>query len=375
MEIKMVDLYNQYLKIKTEIDNSIAEVIKRSSFVKGEEVKIFEQNLANYLGIKHVIACGNGTDALQLALMALDLNEGDEVITTDFTFIATIEVIALLKLKPVLVDIDVNTFLIDTAQIEEKITEKTRVIIPVHLFGQSANMEEIIKIARKYNLYVIEDAAQSLGCDIYLSDGTIKKSGTLGDIGCTSFFPTKNLACFGDGGAVFTNNDDLAFKIRAIANHGMTKRYYHQFIGVNSRLDGIQASILNVKLKYLDTYINSRINSAKYYNELLKDIDGIITPHTVPWSNHTYHQYSIIVKNNKRDNLIEHLNKHNIPSMIYYPLPVHKQPAYKIYNYNDNMFKNSNYVSQNILSLPMHTELTPAQIEYIANALKNFSYK
>lgn len=368
----MVDLYNQYLRIKNEIDNSIFEVLNKTNFVKGEEIKLFEQNLAKYLGVKHVISCGNGTDALQLALMSLDLSPGDEIITTDFTFIATVEVIALLKLKPVLIDIDKTNFLIDVSQIEKFITSRTRAIIPVHLFGQAANMEEILKIASKYKLYVIEDAAQSLGCEVYFTDGKVKKSGTIGDIGCTSFFPTKNLSCFGDGGAVFTNNDDLAFKIRAIANHGMIKRYHHQYIGVNSRLDTIQANILNVKLKYLDEYIKARQKAATYYSKLLSDIEWIVTPQTVKWSSHTYHQYSIIVKYGLRDKLAEHLAKYNIPYMIYYPIPIHNQPAYKQYQFNNDLFPNSNFVAESILSLPMHTELTDEQIEYIVDAIKRF---
>lgn len=367
----MVDLYNQYLKIKNEIDEAIFDVIKKSSFVKGEEVKKFEEKLAEYLNVKHVISCGNGTDALQIALMALDLEEGDEVITPNFTFISTVEVILLLKLKPILIDIDKKNFLIDTNKIKEKITKRTKVIMPVHLFGQAANMEEILRIAKEHNLYVIEDTAQALGTNVFVN-GEWQKAGTIGDIGCTSFFPTKNLGCFGDGGAIFTNNDKLANKIRAIANHGMLKRYYHEYIGVNSRLDSIQANILSVKLKYLNDFIKKRQETAAKYNQLLSNISYIEIPTTVDWSTHTYHQYCIIVKNDLRDALKEYLEKNNIPTMVYYPLPIHQQPAYKFLAFNDNELINSICISKSILALPMHTELTNEQIHFIVDKIKEF---
>ncbi len=297
--IKMVDLYNQYLQIKNEIDDAIFKVIERTSFVKGSEVTQFENELAEYLQVKNVISCANGTDALQIALMALELQPEDEIITTTFTFIATAEVIALLKLKPVLVDIDEDTFLMDHNKIESLITKKTKAIIPVHLFGQCCDMEKIMNIAQKYSIYVVEDTAQALGTDYYFSNGSKAKAGTIGHIGCTSFFPSKNLGCFGDGGAIYANDDNLATKIRSIANHGMIKRYYHDLIGVNSRLDSIQAAILSVKLKYLDKYHFKRQEAAEYYDKHLSNITWLKTPKRVSYSNHIFHQYSIIVKDNK----------------------------------------------------------------------------
>jgi dTDP-4-amino-4,6-dideoxygalactose transaminase len=371
-KIQMVDLYNQYLQIKEEIDNAIFDVIKKSSFVKGQEITKFENELAQYLQVKHVIACGNGTDGLQIALMALDLQPGDEIITSTFTFIATAEVIALLRLKPVLVDIDPNTFLIDTNKIEKLINSRTKAIIPVHLFGQSCKMEEILYLAQKYSLFVIEDAAQSLGTEYYFSDGKKQKTGTIGHIGCTSFFPSKNLGCFGDGGAIFTNDDDLAYKIRAIANHGMIKKYHHEFIGVNSRLDSIQAAILSVKLKYLDEYHAKRQKAAEYYDKELKNISWIKIPTRASWSNHIFHQYSILVDENIRDSLKLYLEQHEIPTMIYYPVPIHKQKAYLKYNFNDNEFPVANKICKSILSLPMHTELANEQLSYICNVIKRF---
>lgn len=370
--IKMVDLYNQYLSIKEEVDTAIQQVIKDSSFVKGKEVATFEKELAEYLQVKHVIACANGTDALQIALMALDLKPGDEIITTTFTFIATVEVIALLGLKPVLVDIDPKTFLIDVDQVESKINSKTKVLLPVHLFGQCANMEALLNIARKYHLYVVEDVAQAIGSVYTFSDGKKVKAGTIGDIGCTSFFPSKNLGCFGDGGALYTNNDELAQIIRSIANHGMTQRYYHDRIGINSRLDSIQAAILSVKLKHLEEYHSKRQWAANFYDQALQNISWLSLPKRIENSTHVFHQYSIIINNNKRDDLKYYLEKHGIPTMIYYPVPIHRQKAYQIYNFNDNDFPNANYVSEHILSLPMHTELTEEQLTYICDKIKSF---
>lgn len=371
-EIKMVDLYSQYTEIKEEIDNAIQSVIDNTSFVKGTEVNSFEKELAAYLSVKHVISCGNGTDALQIALMALGLKPGDEVITTTFTFIATAEVIALLKLNPVLIDIDPNTFLIDINAIESAITNKTKAILPVHLFGQCANMEIIMEIARKHNLFVVEDVAQALGSDFYFSDGIKAKAGTIGHIGCTSFFPSKNLGCFGDGGALYTNDEDLAKKIRSIANHGMTQRYYHDHIGINSRLDSIQAAILSVKLKKLDDYHKRRQEAAAFYDRELSGLSWLHIPQRVSWSNHIFHQYSIILKNVHRDEFKNYLEKNNIPSMIYYPVPIHLQKAYEQYNFNTNQFVNANFVSQNIISLPMHTELSNDQLLYICETIKKF---
>lgn len=371
-EIKMVDLYSQYLEIKQDIDNAIQSVIQKTSFVKGTEVTAFEKELATYLSVNHVISCGNGTDALQIALMSLDLKPGDEVITTTFTFIATAEVIALLHLKPVLVDIDPNTFLIKTEDIESKITKRTKAIIPVHLFGQCADMESIMNIARKHNIYVVEDVAQALGSDYYFQDGTKAKAGTIGDIGCTSFFPSKNLGCFGDGGALYTNNEELAKKIRYIANHGMTQRYYHDYIGVNSRLDSMQAAILSVKLKKLDQYHQRRQKAAAFYDKELSDVNWIQIPQRVKHSNHIFHQYSIVVKDNSRDELKKYLETHKIPSMIYYPVPIHRQRAYRHYLFNKDDFPIADYIAKQILSLPMHTEMTNEQLLYICETIKKF---
>lgn len=368
----MVDLYNQYFSIKSEIDDAIFKVINRTSFVKGTEVSKFENELAQYLDVKNVISCANGTDALQIALMALDLQPGDEIITTTFTFIATAEVIALLKLKPILVDIDEDTFLIDHTKIESLITNKTKAIIPVHLFGQCCNMDEIMNISQKYSLYVIEDTAQALGADYYFKNGKKAKAGTIGHIGSTSFFPSKNLGCFGDGGAIYTNDDNLAKKIRSIANHGMTKKYYHDHIGVNSRLDSIQAAILSVKLKYLDEYHIKRQNAAKFYDTELSKISWLKIPKRVSWSNHIFHQYSLVVEKN-RNELMEHLEQNQIPTMIYYPVPIHRQKAYEVYHFCDENFPISNKISQNILSLPMHTELTEEQLSYICDKINKFA--
>ncbi|MDR1726282.1 MAG: DegT/DnrJ/EryC1/StrS family aminotransferase, partial [Bacteroidales bacterium] len=330
-KIEMVDLKTQYTKIKTEIDTSINEVFKSAAFVKGEKVKEFEKNLAHFLDVKHVISVGNGTDALQVALMSLDLKVGDEVIVPDFTFIASAEVVALLGLVPVFVDVDYNTFNIDIASLKKAISPKTKVIIPVHLFGQAANMEAIINVAMEYHLYVIEDNAQAIGADYIFNDGkTRKKLGTIGDIGCTSFFPSKNLGCYGDGGAVMTNNDTLADKIRTIANHGMKTRYYHSILGLNSRLDTIQAAILDIKLKYLKEYCNARYEAAMYYNEAFANMKNmIITPVIAKFSTHVFHQYTLKIKDGKRNDLKTYLESKNIPSMIYYPVPLHKQEVFK----------------------------------------------
>jgi dTDP-4-amino-4,6-dideoxygalactose transaminase len=371
--IKMVDLHGQYTKIKAEIDQAIQKVIDNTSFVKGEDVQLFEAELGNYLGIDHVIACANGTDALQIALMALDLKPGDEVITADFTFIATAEVIALLGLKPVLVDVDPETFLIDTQLIEKNITPRTKAIIPVHLFGQIANMDEIMRIAQKHRLFVIEDNAQAIGADYY---GSInKKAGTIGHIGCTSFFPSKNLGCFGDGGALFTNDEKLATRIRSVANHGMTRRYYHDDIGINSRLDGIQAAILRVKLKYLDDYNSQRANAASIYDSLLGDISEITVPNRTPLSNHIFHQYTLKGDGFDREAFIQFLKEKGVPCMIYYPVPLHMQKAYLHYDFDNNAFPVTDALCKTVFSLPMHTELTLAEQTYMANCIKEFFLK
>ncbi len=372
-KINMVDLNGQYRKIRWQINREIKKVIKSSSFINGPVVKEFQNNLQNYLNVRHVIPCANGTDALQIALMALDLKRGDEVITTNFSFASTIEVILLLGLKPVIVDIDPKTFNIDPSLIESKITKKTKVIIPVHLFGQSCRIEEIIEIANKNNLQVIEDNAQALGAKYKFSNSEKQMSGTIGDIGTTSFFPSKNLGCYGDGGAIFTNSDNLAYKMRGIVNHGMYERYYHDEIGVNSRLDSIQAAILNVKLKYLDKYNKRRQESANSYNQAFEKIEKIKTPFVESdIESHVYHQYTIKVPAENRDELAEHLSKNNIPFGIYYPLGFHEQKAYKQEFFSEGDFPETNEVKNQVISLPMHTELSRKQINYITNTIISF---
>lgn len=365
--IKMVDLHGQYVKIKEEVDSAIQAVIDKTSFVKGEDVSLFEKELAAHLGVKHVIACANGTDALQIALMALDLKPGDEVITADFTFIATVEVIALLGMVPVLADVNRNDFLINPSEIEKRITPKTRAIVPVHLFGQCADMDRIMDIAKKHHLHVIEDNAQAIGADYY---GTYNcKAGNIGDIGCTSFFPSKNLGCFGDGGALYTNNDALAARIRSVANHGMTRRYYHDHVGVNSRLDGIQAAILRVKLKHLDEYNRLRAEAAARYDRMLNGLPGIEIPARTEKSNHIFHQYTLKYTGKNRDEVIEKLKAKNIPAMVYYPVPLHCQKPYAHFGFRDDEFPVTNELCRIVLSLPMHTELTAAEQEYICESL------
>lgn len=372
MNIQMVDLNGQYKKIKEEIDSAIQSVLNDTDFIKGQQVTQFEKSLSEFLSVKHVISCANGTDALQIALMALPLNKGDEIIIPAFTYIATAEAIALLGLTPVLVDVEDSYFGIDSSKIESAITSKTKAIIPVHLFGQSTNMQEIMSIAKKYHLFVIEDNAQAIGSEYTFSNGCMNKLGTIGDIGCTSFFPSKNLGCYGDGGAIMTNNDLLAEKIKMIANHGQKIKYHHDIVGCNSRLDTLQASILNVKLKYLDTYNLKRLSSAQIYNEMLKNCEEIIIPQTNPCSTHVYHQYTLIVKNGKRDLLKDYLSSCEIPSMVYYPLPLHKQKAYENIVEIRSTLDNSSYLSNSVLSLPMHTELTLDQINHITNSILNY---
>ena len=372
-KINMVDLNGQYRKIRWQVNREIKKVIKSSFFINGPIVKEFQKNLQEYLNVRHVIPCANGTDALQISLMALDLKKGDEIITTNFSFASTIEVILLLGLKPIIVDIDPKTFNIDPSLIENKITERTKVIIPVHLFGQSCRIEEIIEIANKNNLQVIEDNAQALGSQYKFSNSEKQMTGTIGDIGTTSFFPSKNLGCYGDGGAIFTNSDNLANKMRGIANHGMYERYYHDEIGVNSRLDSMQAAILNVKLKYLDKYNQRRQQSANLYNQAFKKIDKIQTPFLESdIESHVYHQYTIKVPSNIRDELTEHLSKNNIPFGIYYPLGFHEQKAYKQKFFSDKDFPVTNKIKNEVISLPMHTELSKRQINYITNTIISF---
>jgi dTDP-4-amino-4,6-dideoxygalactose transaminase len=370
--IQMVDLHGQYLKIKSEIDEAIQRIIDSTAFVKGPEVKAFEKELAQYLDVKHVIACANGTDALQVALMALGLKPGDEVITPDFTFIATVEVIALLGLKPVIVDVNPYDFNISIDSIKKSITQNTKAILPVHLFGQCSDMETIMNIAEKYNLHVIEDNAQAIGSDYTFSNGLIKKAGTIGKIGCTSFFPSKNLGCYGDGGALFTNDDEIAEKLSIIVNHGMKVRYYHDMIGVNSRLDSIQAAILRVKLKYLDDFIKARQKAAAFYDNIFRNSEEVIIPQRNSFSTHVFHQYTIRLKTKKRDELKAYLESKQIPSMIYYPVPLHRQKAFQYLGLKDNDFPVTENLCNSVLSLPMHTELDYEQLEYIASQVINF---
>ncbi|GIV43162.1 MAG: cell surface polysaccharide biosynthesis protein [Bacteroidia bacterium] len=368
----MVDLGSQYQRIQNEIDQSVLEVIRSTAFINGPAVKRFSENLAKFLKVKHVIPCANGTDALQIALMALDLEPGDEVITSDFTFISTAEVIALLNLKPVLVDVLPDTFNIDAQAVRKAITPKTKVIIPVHLYGQTADMDEIMAIAKEHQLYVIEDAAQSIGSQYFSNDGNTYYSGTMGHIGCTSFFPSKNLGAYGDGGAIFTNDDSLAEKLAALANHGMKVRYYHDFIGVNSRLDTIQAAILDVKLKYLNEYNQRRNQAAQYYDQKFSHHPNIQIPYRDPKSTHVFHQYTLKVPSEHRNALQKYLAEKEIPSMLYYPVPFHRQKAYQGYGYKDEDFPVSNYLSEVVLSLPMHSELSEEQLEYITETVLEY---
>ncbi len=365
--IQMVDLKGQYEQIKSEVDRRIAGVIDSTAFINGPEVKQFQEELQDYLDVKHVIPCGNGTDALQIAMMALDLKPGDEVITTTFTFVATVEVIALLGLKPVLVDVDPDTFLIDVDQVEKAISHKTKAIVPVHLFGQCADMDRLMQLSEEHGIAIIEDTAQAIGAEF-----KGKKAGTIGQIGCTSFFPSKNLGCYGDGGAIFTQDDHLAAKIRKVVNHGMEKRYYHDEVGVNSRLDSIQAAILSVKLKQLDQYNQARREAAAFYDTQLGEIEALQTPVRTEDSSHVFHQYTLRVLNGKRDELKEHLDQKGIPAMIYYPVPMHKQKAYEFARFQLDAFPHTDQISEEVLSLPMHTELTNEQLTHITNSIKEF---
>lgn len=370
--IHMSDIYGQYLTMKAEIDEAIQEVIKSTHFIKSGKVLDFEVRLADYLNT-NVIACGNGTDALQLAFMALDLKPGDEVITTPFSFVSTVEVLVLMGLKPVFVDVCPATFNIDEAKTENAITSRTKAILPVHLFGQCANMEAILNIAKKYELFVVEDACQALGTDYLFSDGTKKKAGTVGKIGCNSFFPSKNLGAFGDGGAVYTGDSALADKIRSLANHGMKAKYEYERIGINSRLDSIQAAILVVKLNYLDQHIKARQNAARFYDEHLQNLSGIKIPARREFSSHTFHQYTIQL--DKRDALKMHLETKGIPSMVYYPKALHLQEAYRNLGYHEGDFPVAEKLVNSVLSLPMHTELDEEQLKYIVEAVQRFHAK
>ena len=375
----MVDLQSQYQKIKETVDASIQEVLESSAYINGPYVKEFQADLEKYLDVKHVIPCANGTDALQIAMMGLGLQPGDEVITADFTFAATVEVIGLLNLTPVLVDVEPDTFNIDIKALKEAITPKTKAIVPVHLFGQVANMEAILEIAKEHNLFVIEDNAQAIGANYTFKDGSKKKAGTIGDVGTTSFFPSKNLGCYGDGGAIFTNDDDLAHIIRGIVNHGMYKRYYHDVVGVNSRLDSIQAAVLKAKLPFLDEYCNARRNAARFYNNAFANNPNIITPTSTSCGQicdtcdcHVFHQYTLQITNGKRDELHQHLLDNGIANAIYYPVPLHKQKAYADERYNEADFKVTNELVETVISLPMHTELDEEQLTFITNTINDF---
>lgn len=380
-KIQMVDLQGQYQEIKEQVDSSILDVVASAAFVNGPEVHSFQKELEDYLSVRHVIPCANGTDALQIAMMGLGLKPGDEVITADFTFAATVEVIALLQLTPVLVDVDPVNFNIDIAAIEAAITPKTKAIVPVHLFGLCANMDEVMDLAKKHKLFVIEDNAQGIGANFTAKDGSKIKTGVIGDVGTTSFFPSKNLGCYGDGGAIFTNDDDLAHTIRGIVNHGMYVRYHHDVVGVNSRLDSIQATVLRAKLPHLDRYNNTRRDAARKYTAALQASPHLITPTgKCDTSNsvcdtcdcHVFHQYTLRVTNGKRDALVAHLNEKGIPCGVYYPIPLHRQKAYTDTRYNEVDFKVTNQLSDEVISLPMHTELDQEQIDFITTTILEF---
>lgn len=380
-KIQMVDLQGQYQDIKDRVEQSLQEVLQSAAFINGPEVHALQKELEDYLGVKHVIPCANGTDALQIAMMALDLKPGDEVITADFTFAATVEVIALLGLTPVLVDVDPVTFNIDIEALEKAITPKTKAIVPVHLFGLSADMEPIMNLAEKHNLFVIEDNAQAIGAPYTFSDGRVAKTGTIGQIGTTSFFPSKNLGCYGDGGALFTNDDDLAYKLRGIVNHGMYERYHHDVVGVNSRLDSMQAVVLRAKLPKLDAYNAARRKAARLYSEKLAGLDKVITPTGAQdatadangvCDNHVFHQYTLRLKDTDRDGLVAYLNSKDIPCGVYYPIPLHNQKAYTDSRYKEADFKVTNALVKEVISLPMHTELDEEQITYITDHIKAY---
>ena len=372
-KIQMVDLKGQYEQIKETVDNSIAEVMESTAFINGPQVHAFQKELEDYLGVKHVIPCANGTDALQIAMMGLGLKPGDEVITADFTFAATVEVIALLGLTPVLVDVHPHSFNIDLEAVKKAITPKTKAIVPVHLFGQVAEMQELMRIAKKNNLYVIEDNAQAIGADYTQADGSKIKAGTIGDVGSTSFFPSKNLGCYGDGGAIFTNDDELAHTLRGIVNHGMYERYHHDVVGVNSRLDSIQAAVLRAKLPNLDRYNQKRRDTARKYTKALSGNPKIITPLICDVCDcHVFHQYTLRLKNIDRDALVKHLNSKDIPCGVYYPIPLHKQKAYADERYDEADFPVTNQLVKEVISLPMHTELDDEQIDFITKTVLEF---
>jgi UDP-2-acetamido-2-deoxy-ribo-hexuluronate aminotransferase len=371
-KIQMVDLMTQYQQIKTEVDAALMNVIENAQFINGPDVQLFQKELEEYLGVKHVIPCANGTDALQIALMALDLKPGDEVITPSFTYIATTEVMALLGLKPVFVEVDTDTFCIDPATIEAAITSKTKAIVPVHLYGQAANMDAIMELAKKQNLFVVEDNAQAIGSDYYHTDGSVSKTGTIGDIGCTSFFPSKNLGCYGDGGAICTNNDELAAKMRMIANHGQSQRYYHDVVGCNSRLDTIQAAILRIKLPRLDSYIAARRKVADHYDTYFSAFPQIKTPVRGEQSKHVFHQYTMQLNGIDRDALVAFLATKEIPSMIYYPVPAHRQKMFAAFGSAETELPVTDALTSCVMSLPIHTEMEQEQLDFICASVAEF---
>jgi UDP-2-acetamido-2-deoxy-ribo-hexuluronate aminotransferase len=373
--IQMVDTKTQYLNIKAEVDAAIQQVLDSAAYINGKPVQDFAVNLGQYLGAKHTIPCANGTDALQIAMMALDLQPGDEVITPSFTYIATTEVVALLRLKPVFVEVDPKSFCMDPAALRKAITPKTKAIVPVHLYGHAAPMEEIMQIAKEFGLYVIEDNAQAIGCDYTFSDGSVKKAGTIGTIGATSFYPSKNLGAFGDGGALFTNDDVLAHKMKMIANHGQEKRYYHEMVGCNSRLDSIQAAVLNIKLQKLDQYNSARKQVAAFYNKAFAGNEKIVTPFVASYSDHVYHQYTLVLNNADRDGLNAYLAGHKIPSMIYYPVPGHRQQMFASFGLAQNDLAVTDWLTERVISLPVHTEMDEEQLSYITEHVLNFINK
>ncbi len=373
--LQMVDLKTQYHKIKPEVDKAVIDVLESSAFINGKPVQEFSDNLATYLGSKHVIPCANGTDALQIAMMALGLQPGDEVITPSFTYIATTEVVALLRLKPVFVEVDKQTFCIDPESLRKAITSKTKAIVPVHLYGHVAPMEEIMKIAAEHNLYVIEDVAQAIGADYTFSNGVSKKAGTIGTIGTTSFFPSKNLGCYGDGGAIFTDDDALAARLKMVANHGQQKRYYHEVVGCNSRLDTVQAAILNIKLRHLDEYIAARTKAADFYDKAFAGNSKITTPYRASYQKHVFHQYTLILEGVNRDGLNEFLASKGIPSMIYYPVPGHKQKMFDSFDLQVQDMEVTDWLTERVISLPMHTELDEEQQNFIASSVLEYINK
>jgi UDP-2-acetamido-2-deoxy-ribo-hexuluronate aminotransferase len=373
--LQMVDLKTQYQKIKPVIDKAVLEVLESAAFINGKPVQQFSGNLANYIGVKHVVPCANGTDALQIAMMALGLQPGDEVITPSFTYIATTEVVALLRLKPVFVEVDKKTFCIDPERLKKVITPRTKAIVPVHLYGHVAPMEEIMKIAKEHDLYVIEDVAQAIGADYIFSNGSTKKAGTIGTIGTTSFFPSKNLGCYGDGGAIFTDDDALAARLKMIANHGQQKKYYHEIVGCNSRLDTVQAAVLDIKLKHLDEYISARTKAADYYDHAFAGHPRITTPYRAPYQKHVFHQYTLTLEGVNRDGLHEYLHSKGIPCMIYYPVPGHKQKMFASFDLQVQDMPVTDWLTERVISLPMHTELDEEQLGFIVSAVLEYVNK